>query len=290
MEHSARTGLGRVFPAGLMLLWLLPACFIHHPVTGVVPGQSETEDVTAILLAGSVFAFSGGSEALPVSGASLWMRGDRLETDFRGTAIWYDASGNNRFLAGNGINRVENAVANRPAALCNGTSMVLRSITGSELIQTDQGTTYLVLRQAGGKADNIAYQYYASSGNDNFRARLSSADALTFEFGENDATGTISTAQPAGWDDNFHVVELYRSGTNGEIVSDGAVLTATTFSSTVNVSDVGIFYICGGHVSSTRFLGEIAEMIVYPTALSGADRSAVRCHLSNKYSLAATGC
>jgi hypothetical protein len=110
----------------------------------------------------------------------------------------------------------------------------------------------------------------------------------SFLFTHGDATNTNNKLRaliPAGWLGNWHIIEIYRSGSSGEIISDcnAVALTHSNFG-TNSTSGTEVLKI------GWDYTGEIAELIFYPYALTLAQRVSVRCTLSNRYNITANGC
>jgi hypothetical protein len=97
---------------------------------------------------------------------------------------------------------------------------------------------------------------------------------------------TLGSAQPAGWDDKWHIVTARRNGKNADLRVDGATISnSTTMSSDADTNSSQQLMVCKDPFGN-NFTGEIAELIIYRGALTDSDQSAVETYLANKYKLA----
>ena len=93
------------------------------------------------------------------------------------------------------------------------------------------------------------------------------------------AGATIGTvAQPAGY---AILTAVFESGNSGELFVDGA----SGFTGAPGTNDSGGFTVGARWEGDSPLTGDIAEMIVYPSALSADDRGTVETCLANKYSI-----
>lgn len=137
----------------------------------------------------------------------------------------------------------------------------------------DAVVIFIVMLQAGSLTDNGNLSWSS------FGTLLSHSNTLYFD-AANTTTGRISVAQPGGWDDAFHIVELWRSGSNGEIVVDASVLVASTFSASLAS---GSFTMKIGLYAGIPFKGKIAELVVYKRGLNSTERGDVYDYLNVKW-------
>ncbi|MEQ9366123.1 MAG: hypothetical protein RIF32_17905 [Leptospirales bacterium] len=229
------------------------------------------------------------AEQLTVPGAFLWLNGTNGFSDNQGAVVWRDSSGNGFDFAGSGVGISQEFLNGRPLISAQGEGTLIRNVDASTSgFASDTVTIYVLQRQSGTKTDTTLFNWTIPP--DRINVHLSFGDVLYFDYGDTLAGGRISVGQPAGWDDVFHLVELHRDGTAGEITVDGATVLAATFSDALTLSGTNTFFLLAKKIEEHRFSGEIAEIIVYSRALTNNERGAVRCGLGVKYALAITGC
>jgi hypothetical protein len=243
----------------------------------------------------SVANFVGGTfDPSHLSGLGLWLRADSL-AQANGTQVdtWIDESSNAFIFSNTG--------APRPYFMTNVQNglPVLRFGGGNQLNLTpdvavlntfvsstgNHTTIFIVQKQTGTAANNSTFGWGAVDfETERLSCHLTYADALYFDCGADQTSGRMTVAQPAGWDDAFHVVELFRNGNAGEICVDNVVLSSAGFvgapitlaaTRPMRIGEMGGFFLTG----------DIAEMVIYKRALSSTERDQVRDYLNDKWAV-----
>lgn len=225
-----------------------------------------------------VFQSSGGSAAI-------------LDGDVVGE--WQDQSGNGRHVT-------QATTANKPTLrlsqlnglpalqLDGGDFLTRASVSLSSLVATNAATIFAVLYQTDSDAQNALLGIYAPSLANSFNILATYENVVYFDLGDANSGGRISVAQPSGWDNAYHTLELYRSGTSGVIRSDGVdLLSSSGFTDTLDVTQVGTLYIGGAAVAVVLHTGYFVELIIYNRALTTDERTSVRGYLSTRTGLSA---
>lgn len=248
--------------------------------------EAGCKDFPALLL--GLLLLSGG-ERLTIPDALFWLNGRNGFTKNQGAVVWRDSSGNGFDFAGSGVDVSPELLNGHSLLSTQGEGALIRNLEASASgFGADTITIYVVQRQTGTKTNHTLLNWGLTT--EQINVHLSFGDTLFFDYGNTAGGGRISVAQPAGWDDAFHLVELHRSGTAGEINVDGLAILAAAFADTLTLNGSNVFYLFANGVEEHKFSGEIAELIVYSRALTDIERSAVRCGLRIKYGLSVAGC
>lgn len=162
------------------------------------------------------------------------------------------------------------------------------TILGSTLFGANTATIYLVYKPYGDDADgNLRpFDWASGAGNEVGLWGAFADNALYFDFGNAGAGGRVSGAQPSGWDDAYHVVEVWRSGANAEITVDGALIVAGTMADDLDGSVEGGVAIGASVLSGSAAKMDFGEAVVINRALSAGERAAMRSLLGSLYGLA----
>lgn len=179
-------------------------------------------------------------------------------------------------------------INNQPVLRFDGTADVLTraSVTGTTLVGTDTGVAFVVQKQDSSGTDATTTFIWNAGVNNRFNLHLSEGPNLYFDQGDYQGGGRVTAGQPAGWDDAFHITQAYRSGTNGQISVDGTLLNSTTLTDTLTNTGTATMYVGAITTSAYFFKGDIAEIIIYSTAITATERDKITCYLSKKYAIA----
>jgi hypothetical protein len=306
IDHG--TGTGLLTPAAVeSLAGQGPVSFARTPAQPArsVVGQGPVSFArTPAQPAGAIAAtqYSTSFQPTDLSGLKLWLDANDLDTLWQDssqtTAVsanndpvgaWEDKSGNNHDVSQATSGKrptyktgIQNGL---PIIRFDGTNDTLsRTITGNAILATNAATIYLAMLQDGTKDINIILAWDAPDNANRFRLFAAfSDDKLYFDHGNSSSGGRISVAQPAGWNDVFHLVELFRDGTTtAEIIVDGTTLVSSNMSDGLDTSGSYNFQIVldGGY-----FKGDLAEIVIYNRALTATERGQVESYLSDKWGI-----
>ena len=174
----------------------------------------------------------------------------------------------------------------RPTVEFDGDDSLSRSGTTLDtLVKDDTASVFAVQKQDGSSAENTTFALQPSHTANRFLSHLDFNDTLYFDFGDTGSGGRISTPSPSGWDDTYHLVELFRDGSNGVIRVDNTTELSDTFSDTLDTSTSDTLYVGTSKNSNGVFKGQIAEILVFDAALSDSEKSRIRNYLNIKYNL-----
>lgn len=226
---------------------------------------------------------------LPVPNATIWVRAGSIGLgEGASVTAWTNEGTLGEVFGGSGNTTYHTGVINgHPVVRGDGTSTMAASFpTFFSIIGAEEGTIYVVQKQVGTDDFNGTFGINGSIASNAVGALLSWSDTLYYDHGSN-TTRRISVAQPGGWDDTFHYIELFRDGTStAEINVDGVNLLTSSFGSAPPPSEPG------GSVAMSLFgygfqvlTGDIAELIIFKTALSAPDRALMISYLTTKYGL-----
>jgi hypothetical protein len=174
----------------------------------------------------------------------------------------------------------------RPTVEFDGDDLLSRSGTTLDtLVKDDTASVFAVQKQDGSSAENTTFALQPSGSSNRFLSYLDFNDTLYFDFGDTGSGGRISTPSPSGWDDTYHLVELFRDGSNGTIRVDNTTELSGTFSDTLDTSESSPLYVGTVNGNDSVFKGHIAEILVFDAALSDSEKSRIRNYLNIKYNL-----
>lgn len=251
--------------------------------------------VTLVATAAWAISFSTFAAPPPTSGLQLWLKADAgVSTNVSGHVTgWTDQSGNGRDLTGliyGGGNPVyqpayvANAVNGNPALYFdNGADGFVDALTRDNadvntIWNATQLSMFIVKSQNAFDGDTTLQ---LNSPDDQFNRvnfHLSYFGTMYFDYGDITAGGRISGGVPSGWLGNFHILDLYRNGGDGQINVDWRRAVTGTFTDALGPTSAGRLALIPG-------VGNIAEILIYDHALSGPDREAALSYLGEKYAI-----
>lgn len=199
---------------------------------------------------------------------------------------WYDQSGN-------GLNVTQSSAASQPAYRATlgpsslptaefgifATSLATANIDITAYIST-QGTIFGVVYQEGTAAQNTLLSWVAST---RLVCHPTYDDVLYFDFGSTGGGGRINVAQPSGWDDAWHLLELFRTvGNSQNITADGVNLISGSRTDAITTGSVPFII---GHVGNSAYLeGFVSELVIWGTDLA-ASRTLARSNINTYWTV-----
>lgn len=222
-----------------------------------------------------------------IAGIKSWVRADLGITIVTGVSAWADQSGGginwtqaNTTLQptiGSGINGLPTLVFDGTGDRLQASNTVANTITNSS------GTVYIVC-----KPTSLTITT-ATRANQAHRVFTDTADYLGIGM-QNAAAGVLASNYDGTWDTasdtsagaNVATILTWMHGGGTLTVRRDNRTAVTTASGNTQLTS-GTF--CIGGSTTTFFTGEVAEVIVYNVALSGADDTAVRAYLSARYAI-----
>ena len=222
---------------------------------------------------------------------TLWLKSDAgITLDGKnGVSRWADQSSRSNHLEQIDADRrptvLTDALHGLPTLQFRDDWLTRGNVLGTNLFSSNSVSLFVVQRQLG---SDIRTTTLAWRGGSEQRLYLHATydDNLSFQVGNPSAGGNVTTLQPPGWDDAWHVISCHRNGTNGVIRVDGiAVTPPLVFTSEANVDQSADFIVGSDHFGNT-FNGDIAEILIFNEVLSVTDRQTVEETLLNKWAVA----
>jgi len=224
------------------------------------------------------FAAVGTALAAPPPGSKVWLSADVNVTVSNGlVSNWLDQSGNNNHAWMTTVSRrpslVNGAINGLPVIRFNGAQSLLFTTPVSP-------TNFSVLIVGKNSKPTETFSMILGPGGNNPNNQLrweNGSQVLTVGTGNNMPT-RISTI---GNTRIHHVLALRYNGSTMEVYRNGAWIANHTFTTTGpwTLSQIGAYY------SSYFMQGELAEILIYDTALSNTDFSNATNYLRSKYGL-----
>ncbi|MFH0867373.1 MAG: PKD domain-containing protein [Bacteroidota bacterium] len=226
-----------------------------------------------------------------IPGMQLWLMGDSVDTLNNLVPQWYDVSGNNNDVTQSNtafqpsfINSVY-SIYDRPAISFNGSSSFM-SNTNPVGIALNTGGSIFIVSKSIDNAGNIVSKIDDSSPNygwtaglgwwsGNYEGNFFVNGASSFE--PNPAGTSIAT-------DTFNIFEIIHSASAGTTIFKNAIQTNSKPYKAID-NNAGSLLIAKGIVPNANnyFSGDIAEIIVFNTALGTTDRKTIEDYLHFKY-------
>ena len=208
------------------------------------------------MAAAGVAAFSPDQ----IAGLQLWLKADAITglADADAITTWTDSSGNGHNATQVDVLRKPifktNIKNSLPAVLCDGARYM-------GVPSTPAGTIFGVLTDSGSGIGG-----FVDKGDGGFR-RL---NATQWYHGNADDFGLVTTIRVNG-------LQTREMGLNAWSIVDDVSNTGAA---------IVFNYVLGNHIPYRLWQGYVAEIIIYNSALSDADRQAVEAYLSAKYGIA----
>ncbi|GAA2357762.1 hypothetical protein Cme02nite_33590 [Catellatospora methionotrophica] len=214
--------------------------------------------------------------AAPAAGSVVWLRADTGVTTSAGKVTnWADQSGTGHHASMPVAARQPSLVG----AVVNGKPVVRFGGSQSLSLVTVNPTTFTVFVVGKNTKPTETYSMILGPGGDNANNQLrweNGTQALVY--GSNGIPATTSTV---GNTRVFHDLVVRYDGATLRVYRDGTLYTSTPVAASGgwSINQIGAYY------SSSFMQGDLAELLVYPSGLSDADRVATQNYLKSKYAL-----
>jgi len=224
----------------------------------------------------------------------FWLKADSVSGFNDGDLMtsWIDSSTNNLVMTSEGTSRPTfktNILNGQPIVrfLDSPSRMGTSTVQGARVFSSNEFSMYFVLSEVGTNDFNRVFNWSQGLGTNLVDVHLAwTGDELLADHGDRDNGGRMKVAQPADWAANFHMVEMFRSGALGEIGVDTTNLFSSNniYTDELDALNLNAFLSVGNNTpGSAGFVGDIAELLIYKTALSAAERQTVLQYLDDKY-------
>ena len=222
---------------------------------------------------------------------TLWLKADAgITLDGKnGVSRWADQSSRSNHLEQIDADRrptvLTNTLNGLPTLQFRDDWLTRGNVLGTNLFSSNSVSLFVVQRQLGSDTRTTTLAWRGGS-EQRLYLHATYDDNLSFQVGNPSAGGNVTTLQPPGWDDAWHVISCHRNGTNGVIRVDGiAVTPPSVFTVEANANQSADFIVGSDHFGNT-FNGEIAEILIFNEVLSVTDRQTVEETLLNKWAVA----
>jgi hypothetical protein len=231
--------------------------------------------------------------SVPANGLALWLRAD-AGTVLNGSGVsqWADQSGNNRLASqGTGASQpllVSGAVNGLPVVRFDGVNdhltfnLPVNGLSGMSLFLVAANTQNQSAGSSQAERAAIFWNETAGWGTVYLNPFQSS---VAFRFGTTQSGNRIIYARPASVGTDFTLSAAIKDGTTDALYVNGtlAVSQGGKLGTIAGCRDTG--NLGRGYNDNTFYAGDIAEVLVYTRALTGAERVAVEQYLDSKYRL-----
>lgn len=260
-------------------------------VIASVGGTTEANGTwTITVITATTFDLQGSTFANAYTTGGTWNANGML-ANVDGTVI-----GKMTDLSGQGNDRTQSVAGKKPLYKTNiqNSLPVVRldgvndelegsSQLGSAYFSASAATIFAVLKGPGA-ADTAGFIGWESAVGNRVMVFSWSDPNIYFDFGDIAAGGRISAGKPAGWADNWHVVVARRNAGDGLVRVDGVDVVTGTFTDSLDTTASAILYV--GSIGITGFFTkDIAEVAVYSTAISDANRRKLERYGSRRYGI-----
>ena len=224
----------------------------------------------------------------PASGLRLWLDGSSVSQEASKVSAWADRTpfGHDTGQAEAGRQPAfhSEGINGKPAVAFDGEDDILTgTATGTALLDETSVSLFLVMKQDGGSKNNAVFGWESDSHRNHLDLLFTFSNTLLFDYGNASDGGRISGAQPDRWDNNWHLVEVYRDGATGRVIVGGVTVFEGEFTDDLVVDTEGTLSV--GGVGTLHHGGAVAEVLVYNRPLSSAEVSQVRNVIAAKFDL-----
>jgi hypothetical protein len=254
--------------------------------TATVKAIAVQQYFTTSAVGSSFFQIDPTTANLPTSNLQFWLKADNGVNLGSGSnvASWTDMSGNNnnasQNTSGDQPTLVTNAVNGLPAISFNGTSQFLQLPSG---FSNFPGLTMFIVTNPTSDVTGNRWLSFCSGSTTNEFGMYEYAPSTNQFFSNNGTSGSgvgLTITQNV-----YQLLEGVQAGSNsGTVYLNGGSATTATMYNVVNVSRstncIGAF---GG--GGSYFKGDIAEILVYNTALTAGQRKSVESYIYTRYGL-----
>ena len=224
------------------------------------------------------------SSSVPTSTPILWLRADK-GVILSGSTVssWLDQSGNGYNASQSNASYqplyVPNALNGKPVLRFDGANRFL--LISNSAIPIDKHTIFIVFKTYNTSSQSIFGIWYSKPGW-NF---VLSSGVYTYIIDKSSAYIT-GTAPTIGANNLFSLTfdgSNVKSYNSGSLIQNDSSIYSSVYSNTSDALAIGIA--TNGVSTADPFNGDIAEIVIYNTALSDAERITVENYLKNKYAL-----
>lgn len=228
-----------------------------------------------------------------ISGLKLWLEADGITglNDGDSVATWNDQSASNldvsQSVAGRKPKYETNELNGKPIVRFDSGDALSVSLTLSQIVAADAADIFVVLKQDGNETNNTTFQINAPDATNRLNSHMTWSNSIYFDMGDINSGARTSVAQPSGWDNAFHYVELYRPTSDAvEILVDGVVIKNATFTDDIDITKTATFAVGAETDAGANGLrGDIAVILIYNRALTATERQDVEDYFTSKYGL-----
>ncbi len=290
-----------------------PGTQIHYTTDGTTPNNSSplytgpiTVNSTTIIQAIASMSFGSSNIAsnyicidpstagLPTANLNLWLRADFGVTQSSGAVSgWQDLSGNNfnfnQFTASYKPTYVASDINNKPGVSFNGSQILLG---GNNANDYSNGASVFVVTKASNPSNSDArfFDFGNDENNDIAFGEIFTSNYLPAFHIYNGTTNNYLSGSNSLNAGSVYVLDAIQTGSadTANIYYNGGLSATGSLNYPQNVPR-GFNAIGGVNTGSgygaNNYKGDIAEILVYNTALTDSQRVAVESYLSNKYGL-----
>lgn len=211
---------------------------------------------------------------------ALWLRADLGVSHTTGSVdTWADQSGNARNLTGSLTARptLQTGIVNgHPVIRFDGSNDQL--LSGNFTVTAAQHV-FVVLRNAAGNTDLDTVWYTDNDANSTTPSRLTWRTGPIMEYDANGQVGSAASLADSTW---ALVTVLAGAGTGSTLaINNGTPVTDASNMGTGTWDGI----VLGSRFSDRFWAGDIAEVVVYSGAKSGADLTAIQTYFNSRYAL-----
>ncbi|MEI6728037.1 MAG: DUF2341 domain-containing protein [bacterium] len=233
------------------------------------------------------FSFGG---VLTSSSNKIWISGNTgtgVTTDGATVTTWNDRTGNNNnFTGSTTLKTGSNGINGKPIINFNGAQTM--SKTGLTDFQFSGTNIFAVSRVKAFTTSSLFWSSGVTSG-DYINAHLPWSDQnLYWDFGGSNAAGRVSTASGV----SLNTPYLWNLGANvggGQYVQrNSSTIISGGSQATNNITGRNLFLGSCGSTTACPYNGDIAELVIFKTALNSQDQNTIQTYLNTKYNLYGT--
>jgi hypothetical protein len=265
-----------------------PAFLIRVPSTQTIKAIAVAPFFNNSSVASAAFQVDPTTSAIPRSNLVMWLRADNsVTTSGSDVTSWGDVSGSEN-SATNGSNQptlVTGAINGLPAvSFASGSSQFLQVPAGMASF-TSGASIFLVTKPAAVTAGARFLDFGNGSASDNiFLDEPTNTGASLFTY--NGATSSSVTSSSAITLGQYQLLEaIYNGSSTGTIYTNAVEGVQSTSLQTLQNLTRNNNYIGQASQGGNYFDGQIAEILVYNTAVTASQQAAIEGYLFNKYNL-----
>ena len=288
-----------------------PGASIYYTTNGTTPTTSSTlytgpfvisssttvkaiaaaTDYTTSAVASAYIQIDPSTANLPLTNLQVWLKADNGVVLGSGSSVsqWTDMSGNaNNATQSNSSFQptlVTNAINSLPALSFNGTNEYLQ--LGSGFANFTAGASIFVVTYPAALGSYQTWLHFGGSSSNNylgFEATNTSGSVATYVY--NGTTGSVLTATSAITASQYQLMETVYNGSNTATIYNNGVQKAQSTSMQTAPNTTRTNNYVGQFGGSTHYVnGQIAEILVYNTALTSVQKAAVEAYIYGRYGI-----